>query len=65
MENKPEKLLVPFGKTLVGFSHLGVVDRWPATIQRACYHTLVASRDRRINYAIEKLRHSHELLISF
>ena len=32
MENKPASLLVvPLGKALSGISHLGVVDRWPAT----------------------------------
>ena len=35
MENKPASLfVVPLGKalSLAGFPHLGVVDRWPATV---------------------------------
>ena len=36
MESKPARLLVvPLGKAHSGISHLGVVDRWPATPKRA------------------------------
>ena len=36
VENKPASLLVvPLGKALSGFPHLGVVDRWLATPKRA------------------------------
>ena len=36
VENKPASLLVvPLGKALSGIPHLGVVDRWPATPERA------------------------------
>ena len=38
MENMPASfLVVPLGKALsAGFPHLGVVDRWPAALKRAC-----------------------------
>ena len=36
VENKPASLLVvPLGKALSGIPHLGVVDRWVATLKRA------------------------------
>ena len=36
MEKKPASLLVvPLGKALTGLPHLGVVDRWLATLERA------------------------------
>ena len=36
VENKPASLLVvPLGKALSGITHLGVVERWPATPKRA------------------------------
>ena len=43
VENKPASLLVvPLGKHLAGFPHLGVVDRWPATSKRVRYSALIA-----------------------
>ena len=45
MENKPASLLVvPLGKVRNGIppSHLGGVDRWPATRKRARYSALIA-----------------------
>ena len=43
MENKPASLLVVrLGRTLSGFPHLGVVDRWPVTPKRARYSALIA-----------------------
>ena len=40
MGNKPASLLVvPLAKALSGIPHRGVVDRWPATPERACYST--------------------------
>ena len=44
VENKPASLLgVPSGKALSGgFPHLGKVDRWPTTSERARYSALIA-----------------------
>ena len=42
MENKPARLLVVLGKALSGIPHLGEVDRWPATPERARYSALIA-----------------------
>ena len=43
-------LLCRWEKLLMGFPHLGVVDRWPATPHWACYSALILfSRDMRIN----------------
>ena len=49
-KNKPANLLVvPLGKTLSGIpSHLGVVDKWPATPKQAPTAHGSISRDRRI-----------------
>ena len=53
MENKPASLLVvPLGKTLSGISHLGKIDKWLTTPERARYSALIASRDTRINMQI-------------
>ena len=41
--------VVPLGKTLAGFSHLGVVSRWPASPKEVGYSDHSAYRDRRIN----------------
>ena len=41
--NKPASLhVVPLGLALLGFSYLGVVDRLPATPERARYSALIA-----------------------
>ena len=42
-ENKPPILLVAsLQRHLAGLSHLGVVDKWPATSKRARYSALIA-----------------------
>ena len=59
MENKPTSLLiVPLGKALSGITHLGVVDRWPATAnfaKRARYSALIAFSRQRDKYATKKI----------
>ena len=42
MEKKPANLLVPLGKALNGNPHHRVVERWPATPERARYSALIA-----------------------
>ena len=42
VESKPASLLVvPLGKAFSGIPHLGVVDSWPATPERARYSALI------------------------
>ena len=52
MENKPASLyLCLWERHSAGFPHLGVKDRWPATLKRARYSALIAFLWQEENYA--------------
>ena len=42
VKNKWQVYLCGWERHLAGFPHLGVVDRWPATSERARYSALIA-----------------------
>ena len=51
-------LLCLWERHLTGFSHFGVVDRWPVTLKRARIAHWSLSRDRKINTQINTKKHS-------
>ena len=58
VSSRVSRLLVLLGKAcscLVGLPHLDVVDRWPATSQRARIAHCSLSRDSRINMQLKKI----------
>ena len=55
MENKPASLLVvSLEKALNGIPHLGMVDRWSATPERARYNALIAFSGWKDKYASKR-----------